>query len=96
MDAREIGLRVAALHPKLAPIRVKSLYLFGSAARGEAKEGSDFDFLVEFEGPATFAQYMDLEELLEDEFNIPIDLVTVRALKPVLRDRIVSEAIRVA
>jgi predicted nucleotidyltransferase len=28
---------------------VKSLYLFGSVARGESKEGSDVDILVEYE-----------------------------------------------
>jgi len=72
------------------------LSLFGSAARGEAKEDSDLDFLVEFEGPATFDRYMDLKELLEREFKTTIDLVTVRALKPILRDQILSEAIRVA
>ena len=96
MDSIEIGKRIAALRPQLSALRIESLSLFGSMARGEAKEGSDLDFLVEFEGLATFDRYMDLKELLEREFQTSIDLVTVRALKPLLRDQIVSEAIRVA
>lgn len=54
------------------------------------------DFLVEFDGPATFSGYMDLKELLERELRARVDLVTLRALKPLLRDRILREAIRVA
>ena len=39
---------------------IESLALFGSVARGEATPSSDLDFLVEFEGPATFDGYMGL------------------------------------
>src|SRR5947209_12363913 len=85
MDAAQIARRVALLRPELSALRIKSLSLFGSVARGEAKEGSDLDFLVEFEGPATFDRYMDLKELLEREFETAVDLVTVRALTPAPR-----------
>src|ERR1700722_2936771 len=50
---------------KLAGLHVISLSLFGSASRGQAVAGSDLDFLVEFEGMATFDRYVDLKELLE-------------------------------
>ena len=40
---------------------VSSLALFGSVARDEATSASDLDFLVEFEGSATFDGYMDLK-----------------------------------
>jgi len=43
---------------------VRSLGLFGSAARGAAREGSDLDFVVEFDSK-TFGAYMDLEAFLE-------------------------------
>ncbi len=38
---------------------VKSLELFGSVARDQARADSDVDILVEFEETPTFAQYMD-------------------------------------
>jgi predicted nucleotidyltransferase len=75
---------------------VKSLELFGSVARNEATASSDLDFLVEFNGPATFDRYMDLKFFLEDLFKRPIDLVTSRSLKPQLKATVLEEAIRVA
>jgi predicted nucleotidyltransferase len=80
----------------LAAFSVKSLLLFGSAAKGSANAESDLDFLVEFEGRATFDGYMELDELLRAEFQTDIDLVTMRALHPVLREQIFAEAVRVA
>ena len=39
---------------------VRSLALFGSVARDEARPDSDVDVLVEFEGPTTFDAHMGL------------------------------------
>ena len=76
--------------------RVKSLRIFGSTARGENKPESDIDILVEFDGPATFDDYMDLKIFLEDILGKQIDLVTEKALKPRLRPYIEKEAIYVS
>jgi uncharacterized protein len=86
------------LHDRLDTIHsfgVYSLALFGSVARGEATENSDLDFLVEFEGMATFDRYMDLKFFLEDLFNKPVDLVTKRSLKPQISQTVLAEAIDV-
>lgn len=96
MDIAQIRARLATHNAAIAKLRIKSLSVFGSAARGQTREGSDLDFLVQFEGPATFERYMELKELLESAFDVPIDLVTVRALKPLIRDRILNEAVKVA
>lgn len=74
---------------------VQSLALFGSVARDEATDTSDLDFLVEFEGVATFDRYMDLKFFLEDLFGKPVDLVTKRSLKTQIADTVLSEAINV-
>ncbi len=76
--------------------RVKSLRVFGSTVRGENKPESDIDILVEFNGPATFDNYMDLKIFLEDILGKQIDLVTEKALKPRLRLYIEKEAIYVS
>ncbi|MCX6646524.1 MAG: nucleotidyltransferase family protein [bacterium] len=73
---------------------VKRLGLFGSFARGDQKETSDLDFLVEFEHK-TFDAYMDLKLFLEDLFNCRIDLVTTSAIRPELRAEILEEAVYV-
>ncbi len=96
MDVGLIRARLAAVADQVAGLGVKSLSLFGSAAKGEDTPESDLDFLVQFEGRATFDRYMGLRELLEREFQMQIDLVTYRALKPNLRETILKEAVRVA
>jgi predicted nucleotidyltransferase len=72
---------------------LKSIGLFGSHVRGEEAPDSDIDILVEFEpGYETFDNYMDLKYHFEDLFEKKVDLVTVDALKPQLRDIILNEA----
>ena len=66
------------------------LGLFGSTVRGDAREDSDIDFLVELDRK-TFDSYMDLKVFLEDLFHRPIDLVLSDTLKPRIRATILSE-----
>ncbi len=82
--------------PDIAKFGVRTLDLFGSVARDEARPDSDVDFLVRFDKPATFDCYMGLKLLLEDVLGRRVDLVTERALRPELRPSIEQEAIRVA
>jgi len=96
VNESQVRNKIGPLAARLAALGVASLSLFGSAAKGTARRDSDLDFLVEFEGPATFDRYMSLKELLESELHAQIDLVTTRALKPVLKDQILREAVRVA
>lgn len=71
---------------------VKSIGIFGSYARGEEKEGSDVDILVQFlAGAKTFDRFMDLKFFLEDLFGKKVDLVTVEALRPQLKEDILKD-----
>lgn len=74
---------------------VRSLALFGSMSRDEAREGSDIDILVSFDGPATSARYFGVQFYLEDLLGHPVDLVTDKALRPELRPHVEREALRV-
>jgi uncharacterized protein len=71
---------------------VKRIGLFGSAARGEDKENSDLDFLVEMDNP-TFDGYMDVKIRLEDLFQRRVDLVLAHRIKPRLRQNILAETV---
>jgi predicted nucleotidyltransferase len=79
-------LRIAAKHG------ARNVRVFGSAARGEAKPGSDLDFLVELEPGRSLldqaALVLDLEELL----GCKVDVVTEVGLYWPLRRRILEEA----
>lgn len=74
---------------------VKSLALFGSVAREEAKDISDVDLLVTFHQPLGLFAFMELKEHLEDLLDARVDLVTEKALHPRLRSRILKESIHV-
>jgi uncharacterized protein len=76
--------------------KVAELYLFGSAARNQASEQSDLDFLVDFQGPATVDRVLDLADYLEEISSTKVDLITRSALKPILSKRITAEMVRVA
>ena len=92
----EICRRVGALRPELARLGVRTLDLFGSAARGSLHPDSDVDVLVDFHGPARFEPFMDLKLLLEEALGRRVDLVTTGGLKPALRARIAPDLLRVA
>ena len=54
MSKSEILQTLAARREDLTRMGVKSMAIFGSATRDEARPDSDVDILVEFRGPATF------------------------------------------
>lgn len=74
---------------------VTALALFGSTARDSAREDSDIDILVSFDGIATSERYFGVQFYLEDLFGSPVDLVTDKALRPELRPYIEKEALYV-
>lgn len=96
MNRDEILERLRAHMGEIRALGVKHLALFGSVARGEAGPQSDLDVLVEFGGAATLDGFMDLRDLLERLTGRRVDLVTDRALKPMLRPRIERDLVRVA
>ncbi|ATG89829.1 nucleotidyltransferase family protein [Methylomonas koyamae] len=71
---------------------VTRLALFGSTVRDAARDDSDVDILVEFDGPATSARYFGVQFYLEDLLGCPVDLVTEKALRAELRPFIEREA----
>jgi uncharacterized protein len=73
--------------------RIRKLSLFGSALRGELREDSDIDLLVEFEpghvpGLAFFAMENELSEILGRK----VDLNTPQFLSRYFREQVLAEA----
>jgi hypothetical protein len=73
---------------------VKELSVFGSAARGDMRAGSDIDLMVEFEPGARIGllKFEGLSEELEVLLARKVDLVTKLGLKPWIRPRVLKEA----
>lgn len=74
---------------------VTEIALFGSTVRGNARDDSDVDVLVSFDGPATSERYFGVQFYLEDLLGWPVDLITEKALRAELRPYIEREAVRV-
>lgn len=87
----EIEDKLKALKPSLsAKFYVDKIGYFGSFVRNEQTENSDLDIIVSFNKPLGWA-FFELHELLENELNIKVDLVSVKALKEQLKDIILKE-----
>ena len=71
--------------------KVKEIGIFGSVVRGEEKETSDVDILVEFVEPVGFFKFLELEEYLSDLIGRKVDLVSKKALKPRIGKHIMRE-----
>ncbi|MCX5810817.1 MAG: nucleotidyltransferase family protein [Proteobacteria bacterium] len=78
---------------QLQAMGVKRLGLFGSFVRGEQKNASDIDFIVEFEtDKKTFDNFMTFSFFLEVLFQRRVELVTAESLSPYIGPYILKEA----
>lgn len=73
--------------------KIKAIGIFGSYARGKPRKDSDIDILVEFSKVPDFFQFMRLEMALKKLLGVDVDLVTRNALKPLIKDTILEEAV---
>ena len=80
-------LQIAARHG------ARKVRIFGSVARGEARRGSDVDFLVDMEEGRSLLDHaaliLDLERLLKR----PVDVASERGLRPPIRREVLKDAI---
>ncbi|PIX24611.1 MAG: hypothetical protein COZ69_05670 [Deltaproteobacteria bacterium CG_4_8_14_3_um_filter_45_9] len=69
---------------------VKKIGLFGSYVRGQQREDSDIDVLVEVEG-ISLLDFVGLELKLSEILGRKVDLVSAKALKPHVKPYILEE-----
>ena len=81
---------------ELRALGVESLSIFGSVARDEAGVESDVDVLMEHRPGISLFDYAGIQIRLAEILGRPVDLATPDALKPRIRDRVLSEAVRAA
>ena len=82
----------------LTRFHVRSLSIFGSVVRGEARSGSDIDLLVEFEqdAPIGLFEFVRLKQELSALLGMKVDLGMPDALHPALKENILKEAVHVS
>ena len=76
---------------------VRALYLFGSTARGAARDDSDVDIFIEAEQADRFNAFdlIEVKTILEGRLDAHVELTTRDGLHPRLREQIEREAIQV-
>jgi predicted nucleotidyltransferase len=83
---REDILRIAARHG------ASNVRVFGSAARGDAIEGSDLDLLVKFDADRSLLDHGALIDNLSELLGIKVDVVSEGALKGRFGEHVLAEA----
>ena len=68
-------------HQLESSFKVYRMALFGSYARGDQQSDSDVDILVEID-PSVGLEFVTLAEQIEQLLEIPVELVSRRAIKP--------------
>ncbi|WP_165218247.1 nucleotidyltransferase family protein [Affinirhizobium pseudoryzae] len=84
------AIRALAVRHRVANPRV-----FGSVARGEDREDSDLDILVDTLEETTLFDLGGLQHDLETLLQRRIDLATSKGLRPKVRDRVLAEAVAI-
>jgi uncharacterized protein len=75
---------------------VVSIGLFGSYARGQAREDSDIDIAVELlPDRKTLANFFGVRRYLEQHFGKKVDLGIESTLKPTARETVASDILHV-
>lgn len=63
--------------------------------RGEQREGSDLDVLVEFDDNANLLHLVGLAEFLEEKLHLRFDIVPESALRTEIREIVLREKVTI-
>jgi uncharacterized protein len=96
MERDDAIAKLRAHEAELRQLGVEHLYLFGSTARGEAREDSDVDLFFDHpEGSLGLYQLIDVKDTAARILGRKTEIMTRRSLHPVLRERIEASALQV-
>ncbi|HEX7800887.1 MAG TPA: nucleotidyltransferase family protein [Asticcacaulis sp.] len=87
-----LAARKADFDALLSRHKAANLRVFGSVARGEDKDGSDLDLLVDALPGATLFDLGGLQEELQDMLGVSVDLLTPGDLPASFRAAVLAEA----
>jgi predicted nucleotidyltransferase len=96
MNRDDAIARLKEHEAELRGLGVVHLYLFGSTARGEARENSDVDLFFDYErGKFGLFELMDVKERTARILGCPADIMTRDSLHKVLRQQIEASALQI-
>ena len=83
------------IYPILKQHNIKRAGLFGSVIKGDITKSSDVDILVELGTDLSLLEFVRIKLDIEDKLKRRVDLVEYKAIKPRLKERILSEELRI-
>lgn len=91
-------MKLEEIKEKIVPILkrygIKKAGVFGSLVRGEAREDSDLDILVEIErDDISLLDFVGIKLELEEALDRRVDLAEYCTIKPLIRERILREEV---
>jgi predicted nucleotidyltransferase len=96
MERNAAIARLREHEAELKNLGVEHLYLFGSTARGDARQDSDVDLFFDHPlGSLGLFQLMDVKDAAARILGRKTDIMTRRSLHPVLREKIEATALQV-
>ncbi|HON41456.1 MAG TPA: nucleotidyltransferase family protein [Methanoculleus sp.] len=90
MNIEEIKRKILPILKKYGVTRAG---IFGSVVRGEAREESDIDILVEIESRMSLLDFVGLKLELEEALGKPVDLGEYSEIKPIIKEQILEEEV---
>ena len=97
LDLVHPGVLVEAASPVLKLLAAERGYtrlaVFGSVARGESREDSDIDLIVDAPAGTSSLEFVRFKRLIEQVLGRDIDLISYGGLKPALDRDIQREAV---
>lgn len=76
---------IASIKKAIIPIAkqygIRKVFLFGSYAKGTAKENSDIDLLIEKGKPMSLLKLSGMRQECEDALKLSVDLVTTTGIE---------------
>ena len=93
------GMDIVEIKQKAVPILkasgVTRSSLFGSRARGDAREDSDIDMLIEFPKGKSLLDLISLERKLMKALGKKVDLATYKSVSPLLQKYIQQDELSI-
>jgi hypothetical protein len=92
MNVEEIKRKILPILKKYGVTRAG---IFGSVVRGEARQDSDIDILVGIKGRMSLLDFAGLKLELEEAPGRKVDLGEHSAIKPIIKEQILSEEVAI-
>ena len=95
-ETKEIRIIKRKIIDVLKKYNIKKAGIFGSYARGDYRKNSDVDILVDIKDKKmSLFGFVGIKLELEDSIKKKVDLVEYDTIKPLIKDRILREEVRI-